>query len=772
NGYYSVNGGAYQNFGLSVSQTIADTTSVSFYGRDIYGNQSKIQTNHYIVHPGSFVQFDGSVSIEAEHPSAITAGTSSYAGRSWSVVNDAFGQASAGKYLEMPDGTQSANAASAPRVDFEIDFIDAGEWYVWVRMKGPDDAGNSIHLGLDGNLLTGTVGLSGTTSWSWVNSVSGAPFKITVTEARKALLNLWMREDGAQVDKIYLTRSASDIPSGSGVAETPRKNLGSDSTPPQILFSTAKTVFSGNLPLALTVNEGDGFYSWTAGGPFTRIENDADGSALNVTASGNLYTFSRDRFGNASPVVRRDYVRDDASPILVISRDSQSFDNGAQVQLSLNEAGTVLISEDGGATWKSFAAPYTYSVTHNASLLVYGLDEAGNASPVESRLYHTLHQSDYDAAYVANASGKYSIEAEHYTFATRGGTLNHPEWKMHTVAGASGIAVQAGPNLGDSCTSLSSLNLAPRMDYPVKVGPGTWYVWVRFAGTNSSDDSIHVGVNGGLLNAVLGTSGATTSGGGAFYWKENQSSARMQFTIPPGTPVGISNLNIWMREDGVSVDKIHITPDPNEAAPAGEGAAECSREQGAPSQGMAAMMSVQAADTRAPILSGALPSQSFNTTLSMTLSVDEPSGYYQLNGGSWVRFDSQAFITLNTTATLRYYALDAAGNTTETSERTYTRTSPEGFGPTQTLYHTTSGEPVVFRLGNQAGESVRATLTVYDSTMRTIFRKDAATSSPEIFWDMRNSSGQIIPAGTYIYQLDKTAPSGNLSRQGGLAFVP
>ncbi len=777
NGYLSVNGGTEQSFASTLSLPIGDTASVVSYGRDAYGNQSLPQTNHYVVHPGSFVQYDGTVSVEAEHPALLTSGTGAYLGKSWRVSADAGGGSSSSKYLEVADGGQSGNTPATPRADYEIDFIDSGDWYVWVRLKGPDASGDSIHLGLNGTALTGSTGLGGNTGWSWVNAVSGTPLKITIGTPGPHTLNLWMREDGVQVDKILLTRSASDIPTGAGPVETLRKNTGSDATPPVLSFSTNRTVFSQSLTLALQVDEGDGFFSWSEAGPFQRVENDVDGTAVTLSQNASLFYFTRDRLGNASPVVRRDYVRDDFSPELTISEPSKTFDIGVSVQLSLNEAGFVVVSEDGGLTARTNTAPFDYPVTRNVSLLVYGLDVAGNASAAQTRTYHTLQQSAYSAPYLPDAAGKFSIEAEHYASATRGGTLNRPEWNLNPAAGTSGLAIQAKPNLGDSCTSLSSLALSPRMDYPLLLGPGTYYIWVRLAGGSASDDSIHVGMNGGLINQVSGTSGMSASSGGSYSWKDQQSSARVSFTVPPGTAVGVSNLNIWMREDGVSVDKIYLTMDAGESAPVGLGLSESARDTSSSTSTIAgkksSLPSSSIQDTRAPVLSGVLPSQEFSESLSLTLKVDEPSGYYQIGSKDWQRFDREEMILLNESTTLRVYALDAAGNSTATNEIVYKlKPANTAFGISKSLIRSGQGEAAQFSLDNPRGESLRATLSIYDANFRPIFRKETATTGAHLSWDLREMSGRAVSPGALIYQLDKISGTKTISRRGALIIVP
>ena len=61
----------------------------------------------------------------------------------------------------------------------------------------------------------------GTFSWTGITTSAGR-VRITVGSAGVHVLNLWMREDGATVDRLILTTDASYTPSGNGPPASPR----------------------------------------------------------------------------------------------------------------------------------------------------------------------------------------------------------------------------------------------------------------------------------------------------------------------------------------------------------------------------------------------------------------------------------------------------------------------------------------------------------------------------------------------------------------------
>ena len=170
----------------------------------------------------------GEVVIEAERFSTRRAG--SEADQTWQWSSD-FGSASGeGVLRALPDrGTMTEERLTGPMVAYRIEFAHPGRYQVAVRGLGPDAEGNSIHIGLNGERVTDPKGLSwpvGDPLLTWRHSYSQdgvdalIPVVVDVPTAGAHTLNLWMREDGIVVDKIWLTRiGASEQPPSEGAPD-------------------------------------------------------------------------------------------------------------------------------------------------------------------------------------------------------------------------------------------------------------------------------------------------------------------------------------------------------------------------------------------------------------------------------------------------------------------------------------------------------------------------------------------------------------------------
>jgi RHS repeat-associated protein len=114
----------------------------------------------------------------------------------------------------------------SPELRYTISFADAGTYVVWVRGAAVNAAGDSLHLGLNGNTSAGSVqALTGFrfNEWGWsAQTMAGTPATLTIPTPGVYTLTLWAREDGLRVDRLLLTTDTNYTPSGNGPAESPR----------------------------------------------------------------------------------------------------------------------------------------------------------------------------------------------------------------------------------------------------------------------------------------------------------------------------------------------------------------------------------------------------------------------------------------------------------------------------------------------------------------------------------------------------------------------
>ena len=159
---------------------------------------------------------DGIVSVEAEHYDDNVA----VGGHQWELTGPTGGFTGiAGMHAPNGRGGHSTNyAANSERLDYEIDFVKTGTYYVWILAWGFDGNDDSCHAGLDGEEIPTLVAMSGWSgSYEWncdLMSLSDPPtFEVTSTGVHT--LNIWVREDGLIIDKIVLTTNPDFTLSGS-----------------------------------------------------------------------------------------------------------------------------------------------------------------------------------------------------------------------------------------------------------------------------------------------------------------------------------------------------------------------------------------------------------------------------------------------------------------------------------------------------------------------------------------------------------------------------
>lgn len=115
----------------------------------------------------------------------------------------------------------------SPRLDYRIHFSKIGTYYVWTRAEGIDVYANSYHVGLNGIPLDSADRMENDSKeWLWDSRTKdGIRPTIEIFEPGPATLNVWMREDGVEIDKIVLTPVRRHKPKDFGPEVTPRSSL-------------------------------------------------------------------------------------------------------------------------------------------------------------------------------------------------------------------------------------------------------------------------------------------------------------------------------------------------------------------------------------------------------------------------------------------------------------------------------------------------------------------------------------------------------------------
>ncbi|MFC1976540.1 RHS repeat domain-containing protein, partial [Chloroflexota bacterium] len=171
---------------------------------------------------GPYLESGGLVVLEAEGFSQISSGSS----HDWLLKSSQTGYTGTGYLQSWPDIDTTlapTDLSSSPVVSYTIDFTTPGTYFVWVRAYAESAANDSLYLGLDGNLESVTGFDPGLWDWAGEETPNGAAVELAVTSSGLHTLNLWMREDGLQVDRILLTTDTTYIPDSFGPAESARQ---------------------------------------------------------------------------------------------------------------------------------------------------------------------------------------------------------------------------------------------------------------------------------------------------------------------------------------------------------------------------------------------------------------------------------------------------------------------------------------------------------------------------------------------------------------------
>lgn len=145
----------------------------------------------------------------------------------WTLVTAPPGCQGAGAMAALPNskGQWTSNLAdTSPRMDYRIHFPKAGKYHVWVRGIAEDGTDDSVHVGLDGAEAKSATGIVvSMKKWAWTRRTMTSPIAfLDIPAPGVHVVNLWMREDGAIVDRLLLTPDDKYAPKDAGPPETSR----------------------------------------------------------------------------------------------------------------------------------------------------------------------------------------------------------------------------------------------------------------------------------------------------------------------------------------------------------------------------------------------------------------------------------------------------------------------------------------------------------------------------------------------------------------------
>ena len=165
---------------------------------------------------------NGSLVFEAENATSVVAGADGNAPK-W-VETQLMGET----IMASSDnsGWQSSTFSDGDALQYPIEFDNAGTYYLWARMNASNASDDSIHVGLNGSLITqsGPMKVNPSNSWEWTNlggGPSATPIQFSIPAAGRYNLSIWMYEDGIKLDKFIITDSWSFVASGNPPSTQP-----------------------------------------------------------------------------------------------------------------------------------------------------------------------------------------------------------------------------------------------------------------------------------------------------------------------------------------------------------------------------------------------------------------------------------------------------------------------------------------------------------------------------------------------------------------------
>ncbi len=299
------------------------------------------------------------------------------------------------------------------------------------------------------------------------------------------------------------------------------------------------------------------------------VYNQGDGGNVDIVSWATTVpaygaTYSDDAFDGALQILDAAYAQ--LAPSESAARDRLDFLRLACVHGRLTAKAISLVSPtlslaNNPAAEKAMRSLLAFRDTHAESFALWRewmIDREGSFVPnMEAYWTSILAGPGIGTGSNVNAfiesGNRVVMEAEHFTGKVAGAGLAAGwAWEENTTtAGAVGTVMQALPNPG---TSTDTQLYGPRLDFKVDFRTtGTWYALIRMPQLPGSDNSIHVGLDGVVKSTRVET--------GATDWRfvtTNNNGVRISFDV--ATP-GVHTLNVWMREDGVIIDRIILTTD-------------------------------------------------------------------------------------------------------------------------------------------------------------------------------------------------------------------
>ncbi len=265
-------------------------------------------------------------------------------------------------------------------------------------------------------------------------------------------------------------------------------------------------------------------------------------------------------------------VTDAVAPVISGIQVANVTATGALITWTTDESASGVVAYGTTASYGQATPSGALMTTHSASVTgltagttyhfqVRATDAAGNAASSGDGSFTTASAA---TASFFETGGQVAIEAERFDAKiARGGQ----DWVFETATiGYEGSGyLRALPNLGTNAAT-GYVTTSPELVYNVQFAtPGTYYVWIRGQADSTNDDSVNVGIDG------AGPSTCDRIGDFPAGWGWLQSTMDVVVATLTVPSAGLHTIHVWMRQDGLRVDRILLRMDSSTTPPDGSG---------------------------------------------------------------------------------------------------------------------------------------------------------------------------------------------------------
>ena len=350
--------------------------------------------------------------------------------------------------------------------------------------------------------------------------------------------------------------SGEGVDSGGNIA--PSAAFTSEAALLDVTFTDGSTDADGTI-VSWSWDFGDGntstdqnpVHAYAASGTYSVSLTVTDDGGLTDVASEDVTVSSGD------PVAAFTHV---ATDLAVVFTDA-STDNGTIASWSWD------FGDGTTSTDPSPSHTYATAGTYSVSLTVTDNDGLTDTATADV----TVSEAGGTGAFI-ESEGMVVMEAENFHTYIQRGSHDWVESTEHADFSGAG-AMKADPDNNTTIRKKDATTLSPEMVFDVDfTTTGSYIVWVRVFAPNVQGSTVHLGSNGSVSASKMNQ--ATT---GSWEWTNVDTKSSIS-TVNIST-AGVNTVHVWMRQDGLLIDKILLTQDGG-FVPTGQGPAESPRAAG------------------------------------------------------------------------------------------------------------------------------------------------------------------------------------------------